>query len=242
MTSAHHAPSFAVGSLCPGLYEVARPRGGPADTRICVLDLAQAVQWRDQALALLAQDERARNARFLRQADADRHALTRAALRCMLGAWLGLAPGDVALRLGAQGKPALADGSGPHFNVSHAGGLSLIGLSASHAIGIDIEVIDPLRPVAELAGMLLSAQERACYGMPCSSEVFHRIWTAREALFKAWGCGLRDDLDAWSMLPIEGSAELKLMGPGTWPGPTRLWQLPTPAGHAATLALQTLPD
>lgn len=241
MTSAHHAPSFDAAGLCPGLYEVSLPEGVPPGTRVWRLDLAQASGWREQAQALLDAGERQRNARFIHQADADRHALSHAALRCLLGAWLETPAAGLRLSIGASGKPFLPEAAAPHFNLSHAGGHALIGLSSNHAIGIDLEVIDPDRPIGSLASMLMSSEELACCGTPCSPEAFYRIWTAREAVFKAWGSGLRDDLASWTMLPLQGDAELGVSGPGPMPGPTRLWQLSVPAGHAAALALLALP-
>ncbi len=241
MTSATPASRFDAASLWPGLSDLPLPEGVPADTRVCLLDITRAAKWRDKAIALLVPEEHARHSRFLRQVDADRYALARAALRTMLAAWRGVAPAAIRLKIGICGKPELADRAAPHFNLSHAGEHALIGLASRHAVGIDIETVEPNRPIHELAAMLFSTAEREHFGLPCNSETFHQVWTAREAVFKAWGSGIRDDIARWSTLPLAGSAEMKLDGPGEMPGPTRLWRLPTPAGYAATLALLDLP-
>lgn len=152
-------------------------------------------------LGCLSADERARAARFLRDGPRRRWQAGRAALRAVLGGYLGIAPAAVELRIGHRGKPALA---GPEaslrFNLSHSDELALIALARGREVGIDVERIGERPPS------------------------FYAEWTRREALGKCFGGGLAEpppqrparvvplDLgEGWAAaLAVAGAAEPRL--------------------------------
>jgi 4'-phosphopantetheinyl transferase len=82
-----------------------------------------------------------RAARYLRHEDTIRSASTRAALRDVLGAALGIAPREVALVVDASGRPSLdpVHRAALDFNVSHAGAHALIAWAVARRVGVDIE-------------------------------------------------------------------------------------------------------
>jgi 4'-phosphopantetheinyl transferase EntD len=87
--------------------------------------------------------ERQRAARFARPDDGRRYLASHAALRRLLGTrqtWVA----------GANGKPALAVPP-PHFNLSRREGVALIGISATHEIGVDVEPLQAMTDANELA-------------------------------------------------------------------------------------------
>jgi len=149
----------------------------------------------------LSAGERARAARFLREEPRRRWQAGRAALRAVLGGYLGIAPAAVELELGHRGKPALADPEASlRFNLSHSGELALIALTRGREVGIDVERIGERPPS------------------------FYAEWTRREALGKCFGGGLAEppprrpgrvvplDLgEGWAAaLAVAGTAEPRL--------------------------------
>lgn len=114
-------------------------------------------------------------------------------LRRVLGERLGRPAGELQLRRGERGKPELAGGE-LAFNLSHSGGLALIGIAAGGAVGVDLERVRPLRRLDLLAEGALTAAERDSLrgvgGEAAQARWFLRRWTAKEAVAKAFGLGL----------------------------------------------------
>jgi 4'-phosphopantetheinyl transferase len=122
-------------------------------------------------------------------------AAARAALREILGAYLGVEPAAVALTVGENGKPELADGQAPlSFNLSHSGRLALVALAAGGtAVGVDVERLRPRRDLARLAARWLPADDSAAVAAAADDEreaVFYAAWTRHEARAKCTGAGL----------------------------------------------------
>ena len=119
----------------------------------------------DDLSACLSTTERARAQRFGTDELRRRWIAGRATLRLVLGDALGIAPSAVEIRRGVRGRPELADaGSGIDFNVSHTGGVALIGIAkglpADTRIGVDIERLDREVGVDRLARKFLTATEQ----------------------------------------------------------------------------------
>jgi 4'-phosphopantetheinyl transferase len=212
------------------LTVLALPAGVPPQVRLWRLDVEGAAL-RVDGLAPAEQDR----CRFYRhEADRVRFAATRRMLRILLGQYLDLAPADVPLAAGAHGKPLLADGA-LQFNVSHAGRYAFIAVSPDAPVGVDLERIDNARPVAAIAEQFFSAEEcAACRG---SAAMFCQLWSCKEAVLKAWGCGI-----GGAALPaLEGSGRdgecSAVPDDRLAHRPARVWHLAAPPGYAAALAL-----
>lgn len=80
-----------------------------------------------------------------------------------------------------RGKPFKP---GAHFNLSHSGGVAVIGVSGCE-IGIDIEEEKPRGE--RLINGVISETERDHIR---SAEDFFAVWTLKESLLKCIGCGL----------------------------------------------------
>ena len=124
----------------------------------------------------------------------------RVALREYAHAWLrscmGL-PADADLQLGynAHGKPYLRNHPEWQFNLSHSKRhLAIICGQTPHALGIDIESYPrTIRPAVIEAS--LSAKEYAHYLMAAEPlRYWLQVWTLKEALLKAAGVGIQQDL------------------------------------------------
>lgn len=150
------------------------------------------------ALAWLSPAEHTRAARFRHEADGQRYRVAHAALRGLLAQQLHVAPASLVFITDAQGKPQLAPiaeggNTGWHFNLSHAGELVAVAL-ARIPVGIDVEreVSMEQQPFAQAN---FTAREQArLHADGDASATFFQIWTAKEAVLKACGLGLRLDM------------------------------------------------
>lgn len=176
------------------------------------------------AAALVDDAERARAARFVREADHARHLLGRALARVLLARRTGVAPASLRLVADADGKPAL-DGPGPAFNLSHSGDWIACVLADDAPVGVDVQETTPSMARPDDFGPVFGPRERARIdGMPDEAAriaAFARAWTRKEALLKAVGVGLQLKLDAIDI--VDGDA-----------GPR--WDVPADARSAAALA------
>jgi 4'-phosphopantetheinyl transferase len=140
----------------------------------------------------LTADEQADAARYHFDDDRRRFAVGRSLVRELVGSYLGIPPGEVALTRTPFGKPQLA-ASTPrvHFNVSHSGDL-VVAAFAAEAVGVDIERIRASLDLDAMADVCFSGPERAViFGRPDGqAERFFRFWACKEAWIKADGRGL----------------------------------------------------
>jgi len=194
--------------------------------------------------ATLSPAEHARATRFGRDSLRARWIAGRASLRWVLGRTLGIAPADVPIVRGVRGRPELVQEYGDlDFNVSHTGGIALIGIR--HAgrptirIGVDIERADRDVPADVLARRVLTPAERttlATLAPEGRRRHFLRYWTCKEAMSKATGDGLSAP---FRRIDVALAPQMCLRD-GPEPYRPVAWQLtaaPVPAGFVATIAL-----
>ena len=109
---------------------------------------------------------------------------------CWLPRELGLA--RVEFAAGANGKPLLMGAAAEWgFNLSHAGGWAVAALMRGGAVGVDLESMDRSADVDRLAARVFSESERAL-ARAGGREAFFALWSRKEALLKALGCGWAD--------------------------------------------------
>jgi 4'-phosphopantetheinyl transferase len=179
----------------------------------------------------LSAEERERADRFHHEVDGRRCVIGRGLLRLLLGSILELPADQLRFEYHQFGKPNLiaAQGFPLQFNVSHAGELILVAVTAGRAVGVDVERIRTDLAIGSLAAQLFSAEEYKGFAslkghMQC--EAFFAYWTRREAYLKARGVGLSSPFDQFSVsfLPGEEPRLLK-----TRPDPTEAlrWTLRT---------------
>lgn len=144
-----------------------------------------------RARNVLTPGERDRADRFVFAADRREWICYRASARRILGHLLGISPDRVDLMIGEAGKPYVED-SGLEFNLTHSGGLAALLVSTVGPVGVDME---PLRRGQEL----LECEASFCHpdeirmlasDRETRATELIRLWTAKEALLKASGCGL----------------------------------------------------
>lgn len=209
----------------------------------CVND---AEQGQRAFLDCLGEDERVR-ARGLRHELARREfVLGRGLLRSLLAGAIHCLPSEIDFRYTAAGKPVLAAAAQCgiiQFSVSHSGGHVAIALARRRRVGVDIELMDARMNWMELAHRIFSNREIASIqGLPAAQrrEAFFQRWTCKEALLKATGSGLIDDLSAIEFDLAEGRPPTLLRAPAEAgePGRWTFHRPPVPDRMAGSLAVE----
>jgi len=134
----------------------------------------------------LTPEEQTRANRFRFERDRLHWSHARSALRAVLARYLNKPPQHLGFLYGEYGKPALADGAGLEFNISHSHGWAMIAVTREIPVGIDIEAI---REKVDIAKLLQRLGETELTGS--TWELFH-VWTRREARTKAVGGSLME--------------------------------------------------
>jgi 4'-phosphopantetheinyl transferase len=180
----------------------------------CPMPLEQMDGW-------LAETERARAAGFLLESQMRRYTICRAAIRQILGQYLGRPPAALRIEVRSDGKPCLNGGAGGidlRFNLSHSGDLAVLAVASGLEVGVDLEQVRRISGFDRMVQRCLEPTERdrVLSSPPEDRErQFLRYWTHKEAYLKTFGVGLRRrlqdvvvDLDAPAYWRIVSHAEL----------------------------------
>lgn len=98
----------------------------------------------------------------------------------------------VEFETGTNGKPMLRGAAAAWgFNLSHAGSHAVAVVSRGAAVGVDLESTRRRADVERLAARVFSAPEQARV-REGGREAFFQLWSQKEALMKALGCGWAD--------------------------------------------------
>ena len=159
----------------------------------------------DQLADWLSEDERRRAQRFLRPADRRQFVVSHAAVRGILGQYLGVSPERVETAIGPGGKPDLAPplSSLPlRYNLSHSAGMAMVALALDREVGVDVERVRSFIDVESIVQRYFAPGERAVWQTLSDGErlpAFFRCWTRKEAYLKARGVGLASGLDQFEV-------------------------------------------
>lgn len=177
---------------------------GPNTVHLWRIDLSGSLKLSD-CLQILGAEERQRYRRFRSTRDAGRFALRRAALRRILGSYLGISPESLAFATcNTAGKPCLAAPLQDRlrFNTSSSGDVTLIAVGREGEIGVDVEALRPIADFMQIAKRFFTAGERArleALPSPQRTKGFYRLWVSKEALLKAVGTGLSGGLERFEV-------------------------------------------
>ena len=190
---------------------------------------------------LLNDSEKERASRYVDAIHRSRFIAARAAVRLALGIALGERPGAVQFHFNPYGKPYLVQPARPiHFNLSHSEHRVLIALAFDREIGVDIERMRPVDPVA-LAERYFSVAERERLSRLEGREqldAFFRGWTRKESYVKAVGLGFSYPLDVFDMSLEDSIGNVFLRDRSVGLAPERDWRtysLLVPEGFFAAL-------
>ena len=146
-------------------------------------------------LPLLTLSEQEFAGRFVFEEDRNRYSVARHSLRFLLSKYLSSDPDEIHISDERNQKPFLIRPvSLIHFNVSHSGDWVLLAF-ANEELGIDIEKMNVNFTYTQLLGEHFSEREQS-YIHECGNPAlaFYFMWTRKEALTKAWGTGLQENL------------------------------------------------
>ncbi len=168
-------------------------------------------------LSLLDQEELARAERFRFAKDRERFIVGHGLLRELLGRYLHRSPKDLVLLRGEFGKPYLA-GDPLHFNLSDTKDAVLVAL-ADQPIGADIETMNRNTDHERVAEHYFTKPEvESIMHAQDGKRRFLELWTRKEAVLKACGVGLMDDLhslnvgDAYNEMTISHPDFVRMAG------------------------------
>ncbi len=139
--------------------------------------------------------------RFRFDDDRIRFSVGRQSLRLLLSRYLSVQPMDVILSGDKNQKPfIISPSSRIHFNISHSGGWILIAV-ATEELGIDIEMADEDFSYGEILFEHFNLEEENFIAKATNpAQAFFYLWTRKEALTKAWGTGLQENLKTVNVL------------------------------------------
>ena len=182
---------------------------------------------------LLSQDEQQRRSRFVFPRDQHRYLVTRALVRTVLSRYASVAPTEWTFAANAYGRPDIANDYARardiSFNISHSGGLIVLGVAHRCAIGVDTENYRARQPSIEIAERFFAPSEVAALrALPTALQPrrFFEYWTLKESYVKARAMGLSIPLDRFSVrFAGERHVALSIDGDlGDSPSRWRLWQ------------------
>ncbi len=171
---------------------------------------------------VLTEREEDRAAKFATEELRQRWRAMRTLARQQLAEWLGKPEGELDWQECAGGKPFLAK-EFLKFNLSHSENwLGLVRGLGPAAVGVDVELPRAEFPWQDVLQEHFTFQEQQCLlgqSAAAGERLFYEYWTAKEALMKATGLGLRLE---------PGEIELRLCPEGHpvgFAGSWSAWQL-----------------
>lgn len=144
---------------------------------------------------LLTDEDRQRAARFRQAGDRHNFVLGRTLVHHLVAPRGISAPQTFSI--GPHGKPFLP--GAPAYNLSHSGRWVACAVSRHEPVGIDVETFARLRDYRDLIPTIAHPAERHYIDRAPSDSglaLFKRCWTRKEAILKATGKGLSDNLQS----------------------------------------------
>ncbi len=150
----------------------------------------------DELKKMLSEIELERCKRFVFDRDRNTYIIAHGLLREKLGRQIGQDAKNVNIAIGDNGKPMLESGD-VFFNLSHSNQWVAMAFSYDSELGVDVESTSPVRNWQEIVPNYFSDAEK-WYIDNCSEAqqyiAFLKCWTRKEAVLKAKGTGLTEQL------------------------------------------------
>lgn len=190
------------------------PSAPPKGVDLWLLDLTQCSQVSPaNYLKSLPAADRVRAQQFSK--NQAQFLFTRLFLRNVLAHYTGLATQQIEIERDRNGKPFLANTAYPlWFNLSHTQNFAVLAVSTLGKVGVDAETMRK-RNILKIAERYFHADEvrqlKSCTANE-QSTLFFKLWTLKEAFFKATGGGISTGLDKVHF-KIEGKTILPTFAP-----------------------------
>jgi len=166
------------------------------EVHIWNFDLDKINSQKERFEKILSNDELTRADKFHFEIDKVRYICSRGLLRILLRVYTKLSPKEINFTFNDYGKPSLStirNNPGLHFNLSHSKQFMSVGFVKDALIGMDVELMKPLKDHLEIAKRFFSNSEiEQLNAFPKEKilEGFYSCWTGKEAVIKLSGEGL----------------------------------------------------
>lgn len=159
----------------------------------------------------LSSPERLRLAQIANAQQAKLFLLGRYLVRQLLAPALQLCPPTIPIGINHKGKPSLlmpnSIATDWHFNISHTGSLLALAIGNQAPLGVDLESRQlSSTQILRLAKRYFSAEEQVWLAQHPEPAHFLRLWTLKEAVLKAHGSGIANNLSAVHWQPDQAHA------------------------------------
>jgi len=171
-----------------------KPEEGRVD--IWFLSLDQNAGTVERARTFLNREELRRADRFIHERDARRNILAHGLMRHLLAEATGQHADSVQFKFGKFKKPYLAGEHNVQFNLSDTKDALIIAMTRGEEIGADIETMERKVDHNAIADHYFTEDEKALIlnDKIDGKRRFLELWTKKEAILKATGVGIMDDL------------------------------------------------
>lgn len=170
----------------------------PADDVVYVhlAELAELRPRNELFWSLLDDSERARAERFKFATDSERYVLGHGWMRTLLAHYTGRSATAIRQARGRFGKPYLPTRE-LYFNLSDTKDAVVLAVSRSIELGVDVETVNRTVDHEAVSGHYFTPQEQEHIAQSIEGKrTFLDLWTRKEAVLKACGVGIMDDLRA----------------------------------------------
>lgn len=159
----------------------------------------------------LDNEERLRAGRYHFDADRNRSIISRSFLKVLLAKEIGLHATEVKIKKDSFEKPYLSSNPSLYFNISHSGDFILI-IIGDKKVGIDIEKINYTQDYSDIIPTIFSKYEiDELLGCSNKTLTFYKFWTRKEAILKAIGKGINEDLKSITVTDGEHSVSSEIL-------------------------------
>jgi 4'-phosphopantetheinyl transferase len=150
----------------------------------------------DKFANILSSDELIRAGKFYFERDKNWFILSRGLLRIFVNIYSSIPAKEIKFIFNEFGKPSISVANNItqlHFNLSHSKNFMSIGFVNNAIIGIDVELMKPLKDHLKIAKRFFSifeVEQLHSFSADKILDGFYSCWTAKEAVIKLSGEGL----------------------------------------------------
>lgn len=167
----------------------------------------------------LSKSEHERLERYRTKRQQDEFLSARALMRCVLANYCNTPPGQLRFTRSETGKPSLQHPRAPHFSLSHSGQWIALAIDRKTPVGVDLEHPRKARDLLAIARHYFHPDEHQRLWRLTEPEralEFYRLWTLKEAFYKARGTGIAEGLSRVCIAP-EGTYPVAQFDPTLTP-------------------------
>lgn len=165
-----------------------------SDIKLFKIELSKYFNIVDYLINFLTSNEIDRAQRYRHTKDRNRFIICRSLLKYLLAKETNLEISKIQFKKTENKKPYFPLDTSLFFNISHAGNYAIIAIGPCE-LGVDIEFVDKDFNFHEILGSVYNESEiNIINNFDNKRYSFYKFWTRKEAIVKAIGKGIDDDL------------------------------------------------